>query len=61
MFCRVVVKEAFEALSDNYIAVLLVYGEIIRAFAIICDTVVFFYGRQWQDICNHFRIEVDWV
>ena len=46
MFCHVVIKQAFRALSEDYIAVLLVYGEIIRAFAVIRDTVVFFYVRQ---------------
>ena len=38
MFCHVVVKQAFRELSEDYIAVLLVYGEIVRAFAVMFFT-----------------------
>jgi len=61
MSCRFVVKQSFEALLEDYIAVLLVYGETNRVLAAIRDTVVFFYIRQWQHICNPLGIEVDWV
>ena len=33
-------EQAFGALLENYTAVLIVYGEYIRAFAVIRDTVV---------------------
>ena len=41
MLCCVVVKQVFGALSENFITVLLAYGESICEFAVIHDAVIF--------------------